>query len=210
MLLHDKDKCSAPGSPAPLKKSGLESSQCHVASLEHAPNMYRLYHIGKQARGIFSDGNIVCQSISDPEEVQSFIGFFIFNKQGYESAMKDHRHYWEWQQNRNQHRWVNQELGKLDYDAKNMLHLFRLLLSANHILREGVPHVRFSGEKLDFLKNILAGHYSYNELIAMADEKVQELTLLKKKSTLPEQANLDKIDNLLRELTFSWESQYAK
>jgi len=210
VLLHDKDKSSAPGRPAPLKKSGLESSQCHVASLEHAPNMYRLYHIGKQARGIFSDGNIVCQSISAAEEVQSFIGFFIFNKQGYESAMKDHRHYWEWQQNRNQHRWVNQELGQLDYDAKNMLHLFRLLLSANHILREGAPLVRFSGEKLDFLKNILAGHYSYNELIAMADEKVQELTLLKKKSTLPEQANLGKIDNLLRELTFSWESQYAK
>jgi len=210
VILHNKDKDCMPGRPVPLKKSGLDSSQCHIATLEHAPNMYRLYHIGKQARGIFKDGNIVCQAISVADELKCFIGFFIFNKQQYDLAMKDHRHYWEWRKNRNKHRWVNQELGQLDYDAKNMLHLFRLLLSANHILREGAPIVRFSGEKLDFLKSILAGHYSYNELISMADEKVQELTLLKRKSALPEQADLAKIDTLLRELTFSWESQYEK
>ena len=36
----------------------------------------------------------------------------------------------------------------MDYDAKNMMHLVRLLLSGENIVKTGEPIVRFDGERL--------------------------------------------------------------
>lgn len=197
-----------PFRPISLENSSIDLTQCHVSSVEHCPNVYRLYFIGKEARGVFLNGAIACQSISKDEELTKCIGLLIFNKPGYESSLKDYHHYWEWKNNRNEHRWVSQEKKQLDYDSKNMMHMFRLLLSSENILQKGFPIVRFDGENLQFLRNILQGKFQYNDLIQLANEKLDCLSELKLSSSLPEIADSKKLDVLLTNMTIAWESQH--
>jgi len=196
-----------PFRPVSLQKTGINLSQCHVASLEHCPNVYRLYLVGEKAKGVFRNGMITCESIAKNDENKNCIGLLIFNKSGYECSLKDYHNYWEWQKNRNEQRWIIQEKGYLDYDAKNMMHMFRLLLSGENILCEGSPIVRFEGENLQFLRDILKGKFQYNELIVLANEKIDHLLKLNQNSSLPENSDLKKLNALLYQLTESWENR---
>ena len=77
---------------------------------------------------------------------QRFTGLLLFNEQGWKQALVDHQNYWAWRRDRNPARWEQQERGELDFDAKNMMHTVRLLLSGRSILENGAPIVRFAGE----------------------------------------------------------------
>ncbi len=197
-----------PFRPVLLSKTNINLDRCHVASLEHCKDVYRLYLIGEEAEGVFKNNTIVCQSISKEEEKDKCIGLLIFNKDGYECAVRDFQNYWGWINNRNKKRWENQEKGLLDYDAKNMMHLFRLLYSGENILINGEPIIKFTGEKLNLLLNILDGEYTYQELIALASKKLMELESLYKKSNLPSSPDAKIVNRLLYEIAYSWEQHH--
>ena len=59
----------------------------------------------------------------------------------------------------------------MDYDAKNMMHLVRLLLSGESIVTTGRPIVRFDGSRLEMLLSIRRGEWAFDEIMAFADEK---------------------------------------
>ena len=59
----------------------------------------------------------------------------------------------------------------MDYDAKNMMHLVRLLMSGESIVTTGEPIVRFEGSRLDTLLSIRRGEWTFDEIMALADEK---------------------------------------
>ena len=105
---------------------------------------------------------------------------------------------------------MDQEKGLLDYDAKNMMHTFRLLYSGLNIMRNGEPLVRFSGEKLAELMAIRQGQFKYEELIEKSQMLFEELASLREKSVLPETADKDKIRDLLLEITDMWERDHAQ
>jgi uncharacterized protein len=203
------DAGSWPLRPVPLATSSIALSECHCASVEHIANLYRLYHYGPAAKGVFRNGNLVCEAIPATDEHDHCIGLLIYNKEAYEHAKRDHQHYWGWIENRNATRWQTQERGEIDYDAKNMMHTFRLLFSGAKVLTEGQPLVRVEGEQQAFLKDILAGAYSYDELAARADELIAGLSRLLAESTLPEKPDPERIDALLREITAMWERHHA-
>lgn len=110
-----------------------------------------------------------------------------------------------WYNNRNESRWIDQENGLLDYDAKNMMHTFRLLYSGLNIIKYGESLVRFSGCKLEELMLIRKGTFSYEQLIEKAQKLFSELDALGNKSKLPNFANKDKISQLLLDMTNMWE-----
>jgi hypothetical protein len=126
----------------------------------------------------------------------------------YEKALREHHDYWTWRRERNEARWLSQERGEVDYDAKNMMHTFRLLFSGKHIFREGAPLVRFEGELLDFLRRVRAGAFAYEDLIAHAEEEVEELAALRDESTLPEKPDTEAIADLLHAITEQWEAEH--
>jgi uncharacterized protein len=196
----------APYRPLPLAEAGVALPECHCAAVEHARALYRLYRYGPGARGVFRNGVLVCESIPVEDEEARCLGLLLYNRDAYEQAMRDHRSYWEWRRNRNDARWLSQERGERDYDAKNMMHTFRLLLSGGNILRHGAPLVRMTGEKLLFLQRILAGEFTYNQLIERAEDLVRELEVLHSASTLPERADVARVNALLQEATRIWES----
>ncbi len=198
-----------PYRPQPLKSAGIDLHHCHASALEHSRDLFRLYHYGEAARGVFRNGTLVCESIPLEDEDPRCIGLLVFNQTGFERALADRRNYWEWRRNRNERRWQSQEQGEIDYDAKNMMHTFRLLLSAEHILREGCPLVRFSGPGRELLKGILAGRYTYGELIEMTEEKIGELGVLRDRSPLPAEPDRTRVTALLRDITAGWEADHA-
>lgn len=183
-----------PARPIPARDFNLyDLGECEVAKLEHAPNMYRLYDGG---RGVFRGPNeqLVVESISKQDEYKRFRGLMIFNEQEWKKAVKNWKQYWEWRKNRNDDRWVTQESGEMDYDAKNMMHCLRILWSGIHILDHGVPKIRFDGEKHDMLMGIRLGKYTYEEIMKHVEEA--DSTLGEMSPNVNEEVNYAKIEKL--------------
>ena len=201
---------SMPGRPVDLKSANINLSEYHVSAVENSAELFRLYHYGETAKGVFRNGMLVCESIPVEDEARRFVGFLLFNKDAFEHAKSQHKQYWTWKRTRNEARWVDQEKGLLDYDAKNMMHTFRLLYSGLNIMKNGEPLVRFSGEKLAELMAIRQGRFPYEELIEKAEILSAELSSLREKSALPETADWEKINDLLLKITDMWEFGYAR
>ncbi len=196
-----------PARPIPLKKSGICLSHCHAAALECTNEIYRLYDYGPAAHGVFRNGMLVCESIPMADEASHFLGLMVFHRTAFEQAKAKHRQYWEWRRNRNEARWRSQETGLLDYDSKNLMHTFRLLYSALNIVEHGEPLVRFSGERLQELRDIRAGRFSYDMLVAKATALAGCLATARAQLNLPEESDLEKINELLITLTHRWEKK---
>ncbi len=185
-----------PARPRPLIELPVPLAHCHVARVEHGGQMYRLYHIGAQARGVFRGGLPVCESITKTQELDSFLGLLLFNEQGFQRAKLDHHNYWRWRAERNDARWVAQESGQLDYDAKNLMHCMRLLFSARQMLDGAGPLVRVSGALRSELLDIRSGKFSYRQLIERADALVASCEADLRLSALPVAVDLFKLNAL--------------
>lgn len=195
----------APFRPQPLRGSGVDLAECHAARLEHARDAYRLYHYGTAARGVFRGDVIACESIPAQDEQARFIGLLLYNEHAWKQALVDHQNYWTWRRERNAARWRQQESGELDYDAKNLMHTIRLLLSGKSILERGVPLVRVEGEALQLLRDIRNGRYRYDDIMQMAQDIVADCERLKPRAALPEETDSAAASALLRRLTQDWE-----
>ena len=182
--------------PRPLKESGIDLRTCRATRLSKSvtEDMLHIYDYGKSTGGVFRGGAPVTSSIPK-EDADKRIGILVFNKQAFESAKRQHREYWDWRRHRNEARWVQQERGQLDYDAKNMMHLTRLLFSGENIVENGCPIVRFEGAKLDILLSIRRGEWTFEEIISHA-ESIQE-RIEKGKNCLPRECDLEKVDALV-------------
>ena len=190
-----------PFRPVPLKDTIIDLSKYHVASLEHAPNVYRLYYYGDGAKGVFrGDDMLVAESIPKEDEWKYIVGLLLYDQNEYEKAIRDWNSYWDWMKNRNEARWIDQEKGLLTYDAKNMCHCMRLMMASENILTIGEPTVRFEGEQLDFLMKIRRGEFEYEELMEKVDELDKRLRALYDVSKLPQEANMTALDKLYRHL----------
>lgn len=194
-----------PGRPVAAADSGLELAECHVASVEHGTNLYRLYHYGSSARGVFRDGNVACESIPREDEAVRYVGLLVYNRTAYEQATRDHQHYWIWRRERNEARWSTDGTALLDYDAKNMMHTFRLLFSCRHLLRTGAPLVRMAGEELAELGAVRRGEFTYEVLSARTAALEGEIRAALAESRLPEECPRNLVDELLFEVTARWE-----
>jgi uncharacterized protein len=198
-----------PVRPVPLKVIGWSLEEFHAARLEHARDTFRLYRYGKGARGVFRGDALVCESIPKEDETKRFAGLLLFNEQAWKQSLADHHNYWTWRRNRNQARWELQERGELDFDAKNMMHTVRLLLSGRSILERGAPIVRFEGEPLRLLLDIRAGKLSFEAILAMAEGLIADCERLKAASGLPEICDLAEASRLMRGMTSDWERRQS-
>jgi hypothetical protein len=95
---------------------------------------------------------------------------------------------------RNDGRYENTKSHGKNYDSKNMMHVFRLLEMAIEIGKEKKVNVKRANR--DFLLDIKAGKYEYEDLLKMADEKQVEMELAFEKSELPDEPDLAMINNL--------------
>jgi predicted nucleotidyltransferase len=196
---------AVPARPVPLNTIGWHLSEYHAARLEHASGTYRLYRYGQQAKGVFRGDVIACESIPHQEELTRFAGLLLYNEAAWRQALVDHQNYWAWRRERNEARWQQQERGELDFDAKNMMHTVRLLLSGRSLMQVGQPIVRFEGEQLALLMSIREGKLSFEEIMSIAQEILADCERFKATADLPETCDLRLATELLQAVTHHWE-----
>jgi len=180
----------------PMKESGYDLSTCRATAIPHMTNTFHLYPDGD---GVFKGDMLVFESVPK-EERDSTIGVMVYQENGYESSLKKWKEYWEWMEKRNQARWEDYDGKKFDYDKKNMLHTLRLMFSAENIIKNGEPIVRFEGERLQYLRKIREGAFTYDELMDLANEKMAFIEMNQNSCGLPEKCNANKANELFREL----------
>ena len=118
-------------------------------------------------------------------------------QRAYKAAVKHHRAYREWRENRNPKRAALEE--KYGYDTKHAMHLCRLLKMGIEILSRREVLVR--RPDAEELKAIRSGGMSYEELIDWAQQREQELSRAEKDSALPDQPDQALAQKLVVEAT---------
>lgn len=182
-----------------LSLKGWRQEDCGLTNIPHMKHTYGLYHRQSGGyNGLIKKANSNDLSLSSIPKFQPQEALLYFNKDGYSTYCKEYREYWDWVDQRNEVRYENTQSHGKNYDAKNMMHTFRLLDMAIEIGRE--QRVNVERPNRAFLLDIKAGKYEYDELLRMADERQQEMEKAFKQSNLPEQPDLKVINNLAYQL----------
>ena len=187
----------AKGRAIPVAEAGIDLARCKVARLvgNRAADLFAVYDYGEDADGGVFHGGMLVESDGMALDPKKRIGILVYNEQAFNSAKRQHHEYWDWRRNRNESRWTAQERGEMDYDAKNMMHLVRLLMSGESIVTTGNPIVRFGGSRLDTLLSIRRGEWSFDDIMAFADEK--RGVIESGKSRLPPDCDRAAVDALI-------------
>ena len=177
---------------------GWQPEQCGLVTIPHARDVYALFYdesgrLGFQDIVAGPDSNEV--SLSSVPEEMPVAAYLYVNHDGYSSYCKDYREYWEWVDKRNDARYQNTLNHGKNYDAKNMMHTFRLLDMAIEILERGEVIVR-RPNRAELLQ-IRAGAFDYDDLLRQAEQKVGQVDAAAASSPLPDRPNLTLINQIL-------------
>lgn len=171
---------------------------CGLVSVRHARDVYALFYdqtTTLNLQGIIANANSTEVSLSSvPKEMEPVAQLYL-NHDGYSSYCKDYREYWEWVEKRNDARYQNTLDHGKNYDAKNIMHTFRLLDMAAEILTTGRVIVRRPNRAE--LLNIRAGAFEYDELMVQAEQKVTLVDAAAASSSLPARPDLVRIEQFL-------------
>ena len=182
-----------------LKRKKWKAERCGLSKIPHLKDCYHLYYsVDEVYNGIVrkSEANeLSLSSISKEAEPEVLL---YFNKDGYSTYCKEYKQYWEWVEKRNEARYQTTVSHQKNYDSKNMMHTFRLLHMAEEIAKDGVVNVRRNDR--DFLLQIKAGEFEYEELVKWAEEKKEQLSELFKNSQLLLAPDMEKVNALMVEL----------
>jgi len=181
-----------------LQDRGLEARDCGLTAVQHAAGAFAIYHGEAGYRGLVS--------LKDPDSLvfssvpfdAAPIGWMHCNSDAFQAHCKAHREYWEWVANRNQERYqTNADHGR-GYDSKNLMHTLRLLDMAKEIAEEGALRIRRPNR--DYLLNVRSGEFSYESLVALAEEKLSAIQEAFSQSHLPETPDRNRINETLVEI----------
>ena len=184
-----------------LESRGFEQDSCGLVGVDHACDNFALFYDESNElgyRGIVSkkdDSALLCSSV--PHEAQPK-AWLSCNRDSFKAHCKSHREYWEWVELRNEERYLtNTEHGR-GYDSKNLMHTLRLLDMAEEIATEGVLRVRRPNR--DWLMRVRAGEFSYEEIVARAEEQLERVEAAYETAALPEYPDQKKVEEVLLEI----------
>lgn len=166
----------------------------HLSTMEEFENKFNeIKPIGY--KGIMNEdktsNELRMSSVSKGEKPICYISY---NQTGYTKHCIDYKNYKDWEKNRNPIRYES-NLNK-NYDAKNVSHAFRLMQMCIEIARgEGIKLRR--DEDRQFLLDVKHHKYEYDEIIKKLDEKKIEMDEAIKNSTIPDEINREKVNEIL-------------
>ena len=191
-----------------LARHGHEPGQCGLANVPHLTDLYALFVDATPRcplgyRGLVRDAetsqDVMLSAVPKGEEP---VAYFSFNRNGYSTYCRVFREYWEWVEKRNAERYQNTVQHGKNYDAKNMLHVFRLLQMAEEIATTDQLHVRRPNR--DFLLQIRRGEFEYEQLVADAEQLVTRVEAAFASSALPDAPDRPAAEQLLRQVRHSF------
>jgi len=184
-----------------LIEHDMQQEKIGLVNVPHFKDTYALYYDSNddlQYNGVIKKDSATTVLLSSIPKSETALSHLHFNQDGYIRYCKDYREYWSWVEKRNESRYENNLQHGKNYDSKNMMHTFRLLDMAEEILQEGKIYVKRKNRE-DLLK-IRNWEWSYDELIEKANNKMKKIESAYLESTLPNEPNIAKIENLLVEI----------
>ncbi len=180
-----------------LEAQNLRQEDCGLVNMPNMKDLYALFHQPEQGySGIQNSPQADEVALSSIPKGELPIAYLYFNRSGYSTYCKDYRQYWEWVERRNEHRYQNTLQHGKNYDAKNMMHTFRLLHLAKEIAQTGSFQLKRSTDK-DFLWQIRSGEFEYDYLVQLAQDKIQDIRECFANSDLPDAPDQEKVNALL-------------
>jgi predicted nucleotidyltransferase len=179
-----------------LNSRGWEQQYCGLSVIPHINDCYNLFYDPSAGyQGVLQKNTSNEVSLSSIPKGETPIALLYYNKNAYSGYCKEYKEYREWEEKRNQERYHSTIAHSKNYDAKNMMHTYRLLLMAKEIALTGELNV--ARPDREFLLDIKRGKFEYDELVNKAAEMKDELSSLFAKSSLPEAPDEQKINKLL-------------
>jgi len=182
-----------------LREHSLNQGECGLVNLDHFRNVYLLYHQKQLTDGRFK--GIISGSDADDVQLSSVpkglenIAVMNFNKDSYSVYCREHKEYQEWEAKRNEHRYQSTLSHGKSYDAKNMMHTFRLLNMAEEIAL--YQQVIVKRNDREFLLKIRNGEFEFDALMQMVEGKMEQIKVAYEKSTLPDRPDIHITESLL-------------
>ncbi|WP_299883222.1 nucleotidyltransferase domain-containing protein [uncultured Lacinutrix sp.] len=181
-----------------VKKKNLDPKHCGLVNLAHMKDCYNLFYNEElNYNGIVREnGNEVC--LSSVPKSEKPIAVLYFNVDGYSTYCKKYKEYWDWVAKRNEERYKSNISHSKNYDAKNMMHTFRLLHMAKEIGLHNEINVRRTDR--DFLLSIKNAEFEYDDLVSRAETMKEELDAIYDNSQLIDRPDLDLVNKLVYEM----------
>lgn len=183
-----------------LTHFNLESNYCGLAKIPNMKNCFNFFYNKElNYQGIARENaNEVC--VSSIPKSENPIAILYFNSEGYSSYCKKYKEYWNWVAKRNEVRYKNNVSHDKNYDAKNMMHTFRLLRLTEEIAEKANMSIRVSKAEKAYLFRIKNAEFEYDDLINEAEKIKDNLEKQFKFSELQEEPDKEKVNNLLVDL----------
>jgi hypothetical protein len=170
-----------------------------LAAIPHLRDSFNLFYSETEMySGIVRKESSNDVALSSIPKGELPVGLLYFNRDAYSAYCKKYKEYWEWVSKRNEERYKTTLSHGKNYDSKNMMHVFRLLLMAKEIAVEKKVNV-FRSDR-EFLLDIKQGKFEYDELVEKAEELKNGLAQLYQQSDLPDEPDIDQINRLLIEI----------
>jgi predicted nucleotidyltransferase len=182
-----------------LASNKMDDRKAGLAAIPHLRDSFNLFYSETEMySGIVRKESSNDVALSSIPKGELPVGLLYFNRDAYSAYCKKYKEYWEWVSKRNEERYKTTLSHGKNYDSKNMMHVFRLLLMAKEIAVEKKVNV-FRSDR-EFLLDIKQGKFEYDELVEKAEELKNGLAQLYQQSDLPDEPDIDQINRLLIEI----------
>lgn len=188
-----------------LEERGWRQEQCGLVAIPHMRDVYGLYHDATGAlgySGVLSHADSTEVSFSRVPKGEQPVAWMSFNKDGFKKCGKDWREYWSWVEERNEARYATTVAHGKNYDSKNLMHTFRLLDQAEEIATQGTLTVRT--RQRDFLMQIRRGEFEYDDLLTMAEIRLESIKAAFENCHLPEKPDRTAAEQALFSVRQHW------
>ena len=198
-----------------------------LAAIDHVTDTYALYvenlefdarwntgkpeHEWRWAYGVVSDDETSndIQMSSIPKGIDP-VGILFFNKNAYSHDCSEHTKYWRWVAERNEERYAGTIAHGKGYDAKNVMHCIRLLMTAKDIAEKGVVTVDRTPDR-EYLFRIKRGEFTYDDVVEMGNRMCEEVEKAFDESTLiREPLEQEYVDRLFTRMLLSLDDKYSR
>ena len=185
-----------------LASRSLLQDHCGLTAVPHAPHTFALFHIpDAQLPGIAEPDSSSLRLASIPPGTAP-IAWLVFGNDAWQRHCREWREYHEWTSLRNESRFAATTDHGMGYDAKNLMHTFRLLDAAEEIARHGRLSVRSPNRS--WLLDVRAGKFPYDDLVALAESRIATIENLFASSSLPDHPDLDAINHTVASIRRKW------
>lgn len=195
---------------------------CGLVKLEHMRDTYLLFYDYvsefKSDNPRFSNVNqdvkfkgIACDTGNDVHvsEIPSYMkpsGLLFFNRDAYSIHCREYREYEHWQKEKNEQRYIDIKSHGQKIDGKNLLHCVRLIDMATEIATEGTVNVH--RPNCEHLINIRKGKYDLNTILEDCEAKIAAFNKVYDMSTLPERADPELVNRIIKNIKTSFLTKY--